>query len=225
MIIYQAGALSIHRLLLNELKTNCYILQRGDQAILVDPTDQPEQILAYLHEHKLKLQFMLSTHAHFDHISAAAGMIDSGLVDTLYLHELDLDEAKRAQSYSLMLLKRKMRPAKTAAFSEALIALLLDWGLTIRHVGAHTKGSCIFHSLNRDFIITGDLALHHKLKITLFDSRENKAEFLHFLQSIIPQFRPDTVILPGHGDRSTVEAELAHNKKWAHILQRQGHGS
>lgn len=225
MIIYQAGALSIHRLLLNELKTNCYILQQGAQAMLVDPTDQPDQILAYLREHQLSLQFMLSTHGHFDHISAAAGMIDSGLVDTLYLHELDLDEAKRAQSYSLMLLKRKMRLAKTSAYSEPLLALLREWGLGLQHVGAHTKGSCILYSLTRDFIITGDLALHHKLKITLFDSRENKAEFLHFLQAIIPQFRPDTVILPGHGDRSTVEAELAHNKKWAHILQRQGHGS
>lgn len=225
MIIYQAGALSIHRLLLNELKTNCYILQQGAQAMLVDPTDQPDQILAYLREHQLSLQFMLSTHGHFDHISAAAGMIDSGLVDTLYLHELDLDEAKRAQSYSLMLLKRKMRLAKTSAFSEPLLALLREWGLGLQHVGAHTKGSCILYSLTQDFIITGDLALHHKLKITLFDSRENKAEFLHFLQAIIPQFRPDTVILPGHGDRSTVEAELAHNKKWAHILQRQGHGS
>lgn len=225
MIIYQAGALCIHRLLLNELKTNCYIVQRGGEAILMDPTDQPEQIQAYLREHQLSLRFMLSTHGHFDHISAAAGMIDSGLVDTLYLHELDLDEAKRAQSYSLMLLKRKMRLGKTSAFSEPLLALLQEWGLAIQHVGAHTKGSCIIHDLQRDFIITGDLALHHKLKITLFDSRENKAEFLHFLQSIIPQFRPDTVILPGHGDRSTVEAELAHNKKWAHILQRQGHGS
>lgn len=225
MIIYQAGALSIHRLLLNELKTNCYILQLGAQAMLVDPTDQPDQILAYLREHQLSLQFMLSTHGHFDHISAAAGMIDSGLVDTLYLHELDLDEAKRAQSYSLMLLKRKMRLAKTSAYSEPLLALLREWGLGLQHVGAHTKGSCILYSLTRDFIITGDLALHHKLKITLFDSRENKAEFLHFLQAIIPQFRPDTVILPGHGDRSTVEAELAQNKKWAHILQRQGHGS
>ncbi len=225
MIIYADGRLVIHSLLLNELKTNCYIVQKGDQAILVDPTDQAETILAYLREHQLTLRFMMTTHGHFDHVSAAAGVIESGQVDTLYMHELDFDEAKRAQSYSLMLFKRKMRAAKTAAYSEPLLALLREWGLGIEHVGAHTKGSCIVYSLARDFIITGDLALHHKLTITLFDSRENKAEFHSFLQKVIPQFRLDTVILPGHGDRTTVEVELAHNKKWAYILQRVGHGN
>lgn len=224
MLIFANAGLKFHRLLLNDLKTNCFVVQRGDEAILVDPTDRAEAILDYLREHGLRLRYMLTTHGHFDHVSGAAGVVDSGLVDTLYVHEKDFREVRNAQSYSAMIFKKKMRVPPLAMFSADLLALLEQWGLRVEHAGGHTRGSCFLHSLAGDIVITGDLALHHKLNITLFDNRENVEEFYRFIERVRTLFDMDTVILPGHGDPTTVGIELEKNRKWAYIRQKQGHG-
>ncbi|MBC7861123.1 MAG: MBL fold metallo-hydrolase [Burkholderiaceae bacterium] len=224
MLIYQNAVLKIHRLTLNELKTNCYIVQNGDQALLVDPTDRADVIADYLGQHRLALRYMITTHGHFDHVSGAAGVIERGLADVLYVHEQDFDEVKRAQSYSLMIVKKKMRAPPVAMFSAALLAFLRSWGLGLEHAGGHTKGSCYLYGLERDFLLTGDLALHHKLNITLFDGRENTAQFFRFIEQVKAGFAADAVILPGHGDRTTVGMELKHNKKWAYVQHKESHG-
>lgn len=220
MVIWQDDERRVHRLVLNEIKTNCYLVQRGSQALLVDPTDQPELILAYLQDQGLRLVAMLASHGHFDHVAAAAGLIASGAVDTLQLHPLELAEYKRANTYAMLLFKRRITPAAVAPFSDALLALLADWGLGLVHAGGHTRGSCYLHDLGGGFVITGDLALHHRLNTTLFDSRENLAEFAAFVESMAQGFAADAVILPGHGDCSTVAAELAHNRKWHYVRQK-----
>jgi hydroxyacylglutathione hydrolase len=220
MVIWQDDERRVHRLVLNEIKTNCYLVQRGRQALLVDPTDQPEVILAYLREQGLSLVAMLATHGHFDHVAAAAALIASGAVDNLALHPLELAEYQRANRYAMLLFKRRITPAAVAPFSAALLALLADWGLCLVHAGGHTRGSCYLHDRGGRFIITGDLALHHRLNTTLFDSRENLVEFAAFVESVAQTFAGDAVILPGHGDRSSVADELAHNRKWHYVRQK-----
>jgi hydroxyacylglutathione hydrolase len=220
MIVYQDARRTVHRLLLNDIKTNCYIVQRGDEALLVDPTDQPARIIAYLREHGLMLRFMLSTHGHFDHVAAAAGVVDAGLTDQLYLHAQEIAEYKRASSYSLLVFKRRLQLAPVAPHSPELLATLQAWGLGITHAGGHTRGSCYLHDLGGQFIITGDLAIHHKLKTTLFDSRENTAEFADFVERVLQDFAGDTTILPGHGDPTTLAVEAQHNQKWHYVRTR-----
>jgi hydroxyacylglutathione hydrolase len=219
--IYQCGQLIFHRLLLNEIKTNCFIVQKGVEALLIDPTNQADLIVAYLREQGLTLKFMFATHGHFDHVAAAAGVINSGLADTLYVHEKEFDEIKNAPTYSLMVFKRKMKIPKIAAYSDELLVLLKDWGLCIQHMGGHTKGSCIVCDLAGNFVITGDLTIHHKLNITLFNSRENTGEFYQFVEKMKKQFSSDTIILPGHGDLTTIAAELLKNRKWAYVQKRE----
>ena len=57
---------------LGELDTNCYILwDAPDRALVIDPADSPERILAVLEQKGLTLQAVVLTHAHFDHMLAA----------------------------------------------------------------------------------------------------------------------------------------------------------
>jgi hydroxyacylglutathione hydrolase len=225
VLIYKCGKIVIHRLLLNEIKTNCFIVQKAAEALLIDPTDQADLIVAYLRKHGLTLKFMFATHGHFDHVAGAAGVIDAGLTDTLYVHEKEFGEIKNAPTYSLMLFKRKMKVPNIAAYSAELLALLRGWGLGIEHAGGHTKGSCFVHDLAGNFIITGDLTIHHKLNITLFNSRENTVELNQFVEKMKAHYAPETVILPGHGDRTSIAAELYKNKKWAYVQQKESHAS
>ena len=43
----------------------------GDQAILIDPGDNPDQLKAEVEKYNLKIIMILATHAHLDHVGAA----------------------------------------------------------------------------------------------------------------------------------------------------------
>ncbi len=221
MVIFENNNLKIHRLLLNEIKTNCFIIQKETQALLLDPTNDADRIIDYLNQHNLTLKFMLTTHGHFDHIAGAYGMIEKALVNTLYVHELDFSEVKRGPLYSLSVFKRQMKVPSMTMYSEELISCLDSWGLVIEKVGGHTKGSCFIYDKEKSFMFTGDLVLHHRLNITLFNSMENLKEISLFIHKVKNNFSPETIIFPGHGERSTLSEESLKNQKWAYVLERE----
>ena len=72
------------------LQCNCTII--GDpiskKAIVVDPGGNPEQILARLDAHGLKVVSIIHTHAHLDHI-LASGQLKEKTGATLHLHKDD----------------------------------------------------------------------------------------------------------------------------------------
>lgn len=220
MLVYQRGERSIHQLVHNDIRTNCFIVQQGRQALLVDPSDRADLLLAYLQAQGLQLAGMLATHGHFDHVAAAGGIVEAGAAQALYLHPLDIPEYKRANAYSMMLFKRRIQPAPVLPFDADLQALLQQFGLGLRHAGGHTRGSCWLHDLGGAFLITGDLVLHHALKVNLADSRENLAEFGAFVDTVQQEFAADALLLPGHGAATTVGQEAALNRKWAHVRER-----
>ena len=62
--------MKIERLILNPLDNNCYIISNFDEAIIVDPSGEPEKIENYINKNKLKVVSIFITHYHYDHIGA-----------------------------------------------------------------------------------------------------------------------------------------------------------
>lgn len=213
MIVYKDNQLIIHKLTLNEIKTNCFILQRGNDALLIDPTHKAKEIIKYLYNHKLTLIHMIATHGHFDHVEGAAEIIESLSAKALYLHEKDFKEIKNGPTYSRLLFKRTMRIPKLISFDLEILSLLKTWGLGISNAGGHTPGSSYIYDLSKKFIISGDLILNHKLKITMFNTRENTSELKNFYLKLKNEFSENTIIFPGHGDVTNLKTELALNYK------------
>jgi hydroxyacylglutathione hydrolase len=54
------------------LQENCYLVREGDRAVLVDPGDEADRLLAALEELGVKLDAILLTHTHFDPLGAVA---------------------------------------------------------------------------------------------------------------------------------------------------------
>jgi hydroxyacylglutathione hydrolase len=74
------------------LQCNCSIL--GDsstrEAVVVDPGDDVEAILAILSKHQLKVRAILSTHTHIDHVGGLAALNRATGAPVL-IHEKDLE--------------------------------------------------------------------------------------------------------------------------------------
>ena len=73
------------------LQCNCYILgcENTREALVIDPGDEIELILPSLEKHQLNVRYILSTHAHIDHVGDLEKLKDKTGAKTL-LHEKDL---------------------------------------------------------------------------------------------------------------------------------------
>jgi len=86
------------QLVVGALQCNCYLV--GDpatrQAIVIDPGDEADDILAAADRHGLTLVAAVATHAHFDHI-LAADAIRRATGIPFYLHAEDIATLARAR--------------------------------------------------------------------------------------------------------------------------------
>ena len=59
----------LKHLAVGPLMANCFIIgcEKTKKALVIDPGDDVEQILITLAQDRLKLEYILNTHGHFDH--------------------------------------------------------------------------------------------------------------------------------------------------------------
>lgn len=116
--------------------TNCYILgcEETNEAIIIDPGGEPDRILGEIEKNQLKLQYIINTHAHFDHVGAVAGIQDK-LNVPFYLHSGDqpfIEPAAFAQSLQMFgmppmdppKLDQTIDPQKTYSFGNINFSVL-----------------------------------------------------------------------------------------------------
>ncbi len=186
--------------------SNCYILQSGSHAAVVDPSPRADQILNILEKNGAKLDYILLTHGHFDHIVSIDSLRE--LTDApVLIHEADAellsDSRKNAFYYFFRMDQSYRAPDRSLKYDE----ILTLGGETIRviHTPGHTAGS-VCYLCGNDFLLTGD---------TVFDVGRGRTDLyggdertlLQSLRSMrtLPQSLP---IHPGHGTSTTLGAAL-----------------
>ena len=222
----------LRRVVVGVLETNCWVLHAvGDRrALIVDPGDEPERILAAAAD--LDVLAVLLTHAHFDHVLAVPRVARALGVPVL-AHPADapvwpheLAAARQAGHWNAGtatddLLAREPEalafppggPLWDGVTDPAAGGQVLQIGpLAVRvlHTPGHTPGGL---TLSVDgHLLTGD---------TLFPGGPGLtgpplSDFPAIIESVrgLLRFPGPTRIHPGHGRSTTVEAERPHLGAW-----------
>ena len=66
--------LEVKSIITGYLEENCYIVNIGSKALIIDPGDDEELILKAIKDNNYEVQGILITHYHFDHIGALERM-------------------------------------------------------------------------------------------------------------------------------------------------------
>ena len=66
--------LDVEMLTVGQIAENCFLFRKegSEKALIVDPGEEPERILAAVQEMGVSVEAILLTHCHFDHIGAVA---------------------------------------------------------------------------------------------------------------------------------------------------------
>lgn len=206
--------MKIHVLPAGPLQTNAYLLTEPEtgEAVLVDaPLGIMDIIPAKLAKDGCKLTALWLTHGHFDHMQDAARLKrelgvrvlahhdDQGLIETPEIME------------GFMGAKLGLEGVKVdqwVAQGDRLTALGREF--EVRHVPGHCPGNVLFYQPEAKAVIVGD---------ALFASGVGRwdlpgGSFDQLARSIREQIYTlpdDTVVLPGHGPRTTVGDEKEDN--------------
>ena len=208
----------IHEILpVGLLACNCSILgdEQTGEALVIDPGDQADDILAVLQRHKLRVTGIVVTHAHIDHIGGAQELqAATGAPVWLHPHDLELCRQLEAQAVWLGM----TAPARAEIDAEARDGARLRAGgteLEILHTPGHTRGSISLWVPAEKKLLAGDTLFQDGIGRTDLPGGDGR----QILRSIKEKYFPlpeETLVIPGHGPTTTLARERAFN----YFLQR-----
>ena len=181
--------------------TNSYFVKAEGEGYLIDAPDGIGSYASSLKERGENISALLLTHGHFDHVMGIVEVLEVFPDARIHISSYDiylLDENRSLLSYFGIPLSLYSVPPKERF---TMLSDTIGPFEVIRTPG-HTKGSVSF--LLQNTLFSGD---------TLFAGGEGRTDlggnWIHLRASLKKLMEMDekTIVLPGHGGRTTIEEE------------------
>jgi hydroxyacylglutathione hydrolase len=208
--------------------TNCYVVATGPGAecVVVDPgKDAAPGVAEVVREHRLKPVSVLVSHGHIDHmwcVAPVAGTYDA----TAYIHPRDRHlladpMAGISPETAGMLLGGSYEFAEPDAVVEIEDLTTLEVAglrFVVDHTPGHTAGSVTFRtpygettgSDVSEVMFSGDLLFAGSIGRTDLPGGDHPTMLRSLRDKVLP-LRDDIVVLPGHGEQTSIGRERATN--------------
>jgi glyoxylase-like metal-dependent hydrolase (beta-lactamase superfamily II) len=213
--------------------TNCYVVATdpGSECVVVDPgQDATRGVTEIVREHRLKPVSILLTHGHIDHVWCVvpvAGTYDA----TAYIHPADrgmltdpasgispdLTAYLQASDYSFA------EPDDVEELGDGSRLRLAGLELTVDHAPGHTRGSVTFRTEYDgpedvpEVMFGGDLLFEGSIGRTDMPGGDLATMRRSLAAKVLP-LDDRVVVLPGHGNQTTIGRERATNPYLADLL-------
>jgi glyoxylase-like metal-dependent hydrolase (beta-lactamase superfamily II) len=195
------------------LQCNCTILgdEQTREAIVIDPGDDPQEILAHLERHGLTPKQILCTHTHIDHVGAIYELQErAGTPASIHKADLFLFEKLDVQAQWIGIPMPK-RGAIEHFVEDGGAVVCHGVELGVIHTPGHTPGSASFHLAgDRNILFTGDTLFAQSIGRTDLWGGSHP-QIIASIQKKLMRFDDDTLVISGHGQRTTIGHERRYN--------------
>jgi glyoxylase-like metal-dependent hydrolase (beta-lactamase superfamily II) len=192
---YEDEQAEIHKLVVGPMDNNVFVLrckQTGD-AVLIDAANEHEKLLELCT--RLNVRQILETHGHWDHIQAVPAVRDAG-----YDVGITADDSDMLDAYDFVI-----EDDSVIEVGRLRLRTLLTPG--------HTPGSICFLLDGSPVLFSGDTLFPGGPGATKFPG----GDFDTIIRSLDTRLLPlpeSTIVLPGHGDDTTIGTERPHLQEW-----------
>lgn len=200
--------MQIKTIALGPLETNCYLLNNGSEAVVIDPGGDPASIISWLAKNNLTLTHILNTHLHFDHaygnakLSQATGVnVQAGGGEKIIAGT----ELTQGGLYGLPVVDDySWEPLEPGEYE------MLGVTCEVRLTPGHSPGSLTFYFKAANAAFVGDVIFKNSVGRTDFPGSSHN-QLLNSIQTQIFTLPEETVLYPGHGPSTTVKREMQSN--------------
>lgn len=192
------------------ISTNCYLAinEETKQAVVIDPAACPSYLMSHIKSEGLKVEAILLTHGHFDHIMGIDGFLSEFDVP-VYVHEDDADAMEdpvlnQSSTYTSGYTFGKARYLRDRQTLE-----LAGYTFRVIHTPGHTKGGCCYYVASEDVLFSGDTLFQNSVGRTDFVN-SSTSDLVHSVREKLFLLPDDTIVYPGHMG----ETKIGHEKKY-----------
>ena len=191
-------------------EVNCSLLENEGKALIIDPGQEADRIIAALENKGWEPEAILLTHGHFDHINGIPGLLERFPDLPVYVSEEDA----KVMSHPMNSLPPEYSPVtvpsknlktdlRNSSFS------ILHSSFTVIPTPGHTPGGVCYFFPQEKLLLSGDTLFAGSIGRTDLPGGD-MATLMRSLDSLrsLPE---DTVVIPGHGMTTTIGRELASN--------------
>ena len=196
---------------LGPIQTNCFIAADGEtqEAVVIDPGWDARRVLDALKPDGWQLKYILLTHAHFDHIGAAADLVEATKAP-LAIHPLELPLLRAKGGAALFGLNIPACPAPDVLLQPGQVIEVGTLRFEVLFVPGHTPGHVPFHEAQAKALFSGDVLFREGIGRTDLPGG-HYATLMRSIKATLFALPDDTTVYPGHGPATTIGEEKKYN--------------
>lgn len=193
---FEDSQAEVHKVVVGPMDNNVFVLRckATGEAVMIDAANEHDKLLDLCRA--LNVGRVLETHGHWDHIQAVPAVRDAG-----YEVGVTADDAAMLPSYDFVI-----------EDDEVLEVGRLR--LHTMHTPGHTPGSICFRLEGSPVLFSGDTLFPGGPGATKFPGGDFPTIIRSIEDRIFATLPPETIVMPGHGDDTTVGRERPHLQEW-----------
>ena len=196
-LYYEDSRVEITRIVVGPLDNNVYVVRCREtgESVLIDAADEAEQVLELCR--RLNVRRVLTTHGHRDHIQAVPAVRAAGYPVGIGAEDADL------------------LPAHDFIIDADTEIDVGDQLLRTIHTPGHTPGSMCFVVEGSPVLLSGDTLFPGGPGATKFPGGDFPTIIASIGERLFGRLPDHTLVMPGHGEGTTIGAERPHLQEWA----------
>ena len=203
------GMVKIYPLVVGRLQTNCYILQSGKEALIIDPGDEPDRIRKFMADLGAKPSLIVATHTHFDHVLGVESLkAETGAPFSIHKDDLPMLEAMQARVQQFMGFYVPPPPKVDSFLKHGDQLTLGNETIRILHTPGHSPGSISL--AGRGYVFTGDALFSQSIGRTDLPGGDYQT-LIHSIREQLFLLDDNTLVYPGHGPETSIGDEKLVN--------------
>lgn len=208
------GEMLLERYVVGNLETNCYLLgdQQAGLAVVIDPGGSADRIAGRLREQKLKLEAIINTHGHFDHVLDTWTLKDLA-GGRIYLHERDKFLLNNNKTGLRALFAPNLNSIRGDVDTWVKEGEVLQFGsirMEVLETPGHTPGHISLYLPDENIIFVGDTLFAGSIGRTDFPGGDYDQLIRSVEEKLFP-LKGETRVFPGHGPDTTIAREKRTN--------------
>ena len=212
-------SLEVRQLTVGPIAENCFVVRKegADKALLVDPGEEPERILAEIEQTGAEVEAILITHCHFDHVGAVAPLArETGA--PVYCPEIEVPVLADLMSFTMP----GFGPYESYEADEVVkggeVLELAGLTLDVLFTPGHSPGHVTYAVHDEEAIFSGDVLFQGSVGRVDLPGGDGPT-LIRSIQALLDSQSAETIVYPGHMGVTTLGAERATNPFLAELAR------